>query len=525
MSRRHRSSLLHATSLLTLGNAANRVLGMAYRMVLTRFLGAEGLGLFQMAMSLYFALLLPVISGLPTALSRIVASQREEGVSPVMQRLVRMVGLLGLSALAVTAIIILRTKWTPPGESWDLARQLVPLPVLLPAIGFAVVAATLRGIFFGRQTVMPVVTSQFVEQSARLAMLGLLLTGAVVRWSLQVRLGIVLWNLVLGEAVACALLVSAYRRAVAQPTVVRPRQTTAETSAVPASLRAVVRLAIPVGLQRAVWSVSRLVEATLIPVILQKSGVSVNAAVAAYGELTGMAIPLLFMPSMFVHALSHTLVPGVAEVAQQPQALHRRVRRALALTADVGMAATLVVVFAGGWLTGLLFGFQPVGEPYAYAGRLATLFAPLAVLIYVDHICAAIARGLDRATGPLVVDFVAVSIRVGCLLTLTSQPLFSRLGMVGIAAIIIGSAALATLLDIMLVGRYSGLRWNVATPLLKALVAAAAALFIGKTVQIAVHGAMSDAVTAVLVAAVGLATYTAVRLGGELSSLPIGSGK
>src|SRR5690606_14773370 len=86
------------------------------------------------------------------------------------------------------------------------------------------------------------------------------------------------------------------------------------------TLRRVIRMAVPMGLQRAAWSFERLAEATLIPAVLQRSGTSLSAAVAAYGELTAMASPLIFLPNVVIHALTHTLVPGIAEVTDRPAA-------------------------------------------------------------------------------------------------------------------------------------------------------------------------------------------------------------
>ena len=121
-----------------------------------------------MAMSLYFAVLLPFIAGLPSALSRVVAGWRTEGVPPETRRTVLQVIVLTLGLLVLAVGAVLATDWSPPGESWGLARQLVPLPLLAPAVALAVVSAALRGVFFGQQRVLPVVSAQVSEQVLRL---------------------------------------------------------------------------------------------------------------------------------------------------------------------------------------------------------------------------------------------------------------------------------------------------------------------------------------------------------------------
>src|SRR5690606_17766051 len=141
---------------------------------------------------------------------------------------------------------ILATDWSPPGAGWDLARRMVPLPLLAPAVAFAVVSAALRGVFFGQQRVLPVVSAQVGEQALRLLVLGVLLLAAGSTAPVEARLGIVMVNLILGEGIGCLLLAAAYRRALNEPWVLRPAG-----GGAPPTLRRVVRMAVPMGLQRA----------------------------------------------------------------------------------------------------------------------------------------------------------------------------------------------------------------------------------------------------------------------------------
>lgn len=508
-------SLTRSTGLLALGNSINRASGLVYRMVLSRFLGAEALGLFQMAMSLYFAVLLPFIAGLPSALSRVVAGWRTEGVPPETRRTVLQVIVLTLGLLVLAVGAVLATDWSPPGESWDLARQLVPLPLLAPAVALAVVSAALRGVFFGQQRVLPVVSAQVSEQGLRLLVLGALLLAAGSTATAEVRLSIVMLNLILGEGIGCLLLVAAYRRALNEPWLLRPAG-----AGDPPTLRRVVRMAVPMGLQRAAWSFERLAEATLIPAVLQRAGSSVGAAVTAYGELTAMAAPLIFLPNVVVHALTHTLVPGVAEVSDRPAALHHRVRRALSLTADLGMVTTLVLAFTGGWLTAVLFGFTGEGAGYPWAGRLAERLALLAAVVYLDHVATAVLRGLERSTEPMLVDFAAMALRLGLLVGLGN-----RFGM-GIEAVVVSltvAAATAAVLDLALAGYFSGLGLGVFAAVLPAWIGGAAALAAGGAVRLALTPLAGEGAAAGAAVAAALACYGIVRLGADLSAGGSGS--
>lgn len=495
-----------ATGMLAAGNAANRALGMAYRILISRFLGAEGLGLLQMAMSLYFAVAGPFISSLPAALSQVIAGYRTEGIAPQTRQVVARVAVLTLGLVGLVSAVLMLSPWTPPGESWSLAREMVPLPLLVPAMAFAVVSASLRGVFFGRQHVGPVVVTQLLEQTGRLLMLG-----ALVAWlatpgaDMAVRLRWVLWNLILGEGLTCWLLAGYYRRALAEPWVVNRSEGT------PPRLRAVLALGMPIGLQRACASIERLVEAALIPALLQQSGATVKGAVAAYGELTGMVMPLLYTPNVFVHALTHTLVPGVAEVRHRPAALHHRMRRALQLTADLGAASTLLLIFTGGLITQLLFGADP-GAAYPYAGRAATLFAPMAAFLYIDHVAAAVLRGLGNAVAPLVIDLTGLAVRLGLLLGLAR---FGQAGLPGVATALIIAAGVTALLNVTAAAWYARLPALELRPVLTSLVCAVGGWAGGQVTLLAIapSDTAAETIPQLLAATAALVIFFLIRLG------------
>ena len=66
--------LLRTSALVTAFSAAEHCLGFLYRILLSRTLGAEGLGRYQMALTVFSVLLMLSASGLPATLSRTVAA-------------------------------------------------------------------------------------------------------------------------------------------------------------------------------------------------------------------------------------------------------------------------------------------------------------------------------------------------------------------------------------------------------------------------------------------------------------------
>jgi len=182
----------------------------------------------------------------------------------------------------------------------------------------------------------------------------------------------------------------------------------------PPTLWEVVTLAGPATVERLLLSAARLVEVTLIPTRLVQAGLTVHQALAVYGELSGLATPLLLLPTVFSGALAAALVPAVAEAERDRVRLGNQVRRCITLSLHLGVMAAVLFAREGDLLAQLIFPGQVVGD-YPGAGRLAAWIAPAALFLYTDQVAAAVLRGLGRPLEPMLVDLASAATRVGIL--------------------------------------------------------------------------------------------------------------
>lgn len=387
-------SLIWSTSLLTVGSIIGRCYGFVLRIILARMLGAEGLGAYQMVLTFFMAVAGPFASALPITVSRVVASHRHEGLDRRGLLLVA----TGISALGCALAIgtLLTVHQFRPVALLGHMDRVTPWFWLIPAMAFSLISQAARGYYLGINRVMPMIISQHVEQLFEIGWL-LALTKLAAFATLAQKIPLVIIGMTLADVINSLYLLIA----------MRGQKGTGEGGRLqPGIVREIVALGLPFCLSRLVSSASRIIEATLIPLCLVRSGMSGDQALAVYGQVIGLALPMLFFPAMIITSLSSTLIPAVAEAMKQPQLLSRRIRQGVSMGLMVGCGAAILFSTRGSWFGVFLFADQRTGD--IMAG-----LAPVAIFWYLDIVTGNLLRGLGHPLVGMFSDLVSTAVRMG----------------------------------------------------------------------------------------------------------------
>lgn len=402
MQQRVKKSLWWGTLTLTSAALASRGLGLIYRMLLARFLGAEGLGLFQMIFPLYVALVTLAVAGTPVAVSQMLA----EGKAPAR----RLLHVATIIVLTITIpLIILIIVWARPlALTLYHDETFVPLLwALTPALLAVAFSSVLRGYFTGRQEMAVPAAAQVAEQLARVSILFLILNFFSHHLFPNPPL-IAVWLIPLGEGVSLAVLSLGYwySRPLATP-----------TPSIGGLTRSILRLSVPVTMGRLLGSAVAVIEASLIPLRLQMSGMSRAQSLSYFGQLTGMALPLILFPTALTVSLSTNLIPAIAESMSQGNLAqaHRYIVDSIGATALLTVPVTFVLLTLG----------LPLDDLFFHASLRATVFIPLVIggfFLYFDIALAGILRGLGRTELPLWNDLIASIVEMFLIWVLAKNP-------------------------------------------------------------------------------------------------------
>ena len=346
-----RTSMLYGTLLLTGTGICSQALGFVYRILLSRLIGAEVMGLYQLVMPVYSVLMSITAVGLTAAVSNLSASYHAVGnraaIAALLRRCLTLFLVLFAPAAAVTVLCYDPTSVYLLGD----ARTQTGLVLLLPCVLLTGVENLHKHYFYGTGNVRPPAAVELCEQVIRAgAVLGLLVLFLPQNPERTVAL-IVLGMTACELFSALTLLLLASRsldRAAGLPGRVPGRR---ELN------RKVAALALPVAMTSLLGNLMGSATAVIIPQQLVRAGAEVSQAMSAFGVLCGMTIPMLCLPTAFVGALGLTLMPRLAQAAAlgRTDLVRSRLDRAMLATSVLVLPAMALLTVLGPTLGVLLF--------------------------------------------------------------------------------------------------------------------------------------------------------------------------
>lgn len=176
---------------------------------------------------------------------------------------------------------------------------------------------------------------------------------------------------------------------------------------VPHLTRRMLAVALPLAVSAYARTSLTTLEHLLIPRGLKSSGLTADRALAGYGTVHGMALPVVLFPSCLLYALADLLVPELttAQVSGRCGDIRRLVRALLyrCLLFACG-TAVLLLAFSG-----------PLGRLIYHsddAGRYIRLLAPLVPVMYLDTVTDGCLRGLGQQTRCMAINVLDATLGV-----------------------------------------------------------------------------------------------------------------
>lgn len=290
-------NIVKSVMVVTLFGVATKALGLLIKIYISREIGAEALGFYQIASSVFFLLCALVTSGLPLVISRRVSARPTEEPALVSSGLLISVLISG----AVTAIIIFF-----PSVLSALLNQhqsIIVLFTLLPALISTAFYTPFRGAFWGRKDFFTISFVEFLEQIIRLFSCIVLFNIGIISLSGEQIVGVT-------TSIAC-IISSVY--AIVYYFCHRGKLSSSLRPTVP-----LIKESLPIAFVRISTSVISMLIAIILPAQMVSYGHSMTDAVSSFGVVSGMILPLLTVSGTIIGSIAVILVPELGSATKEP---------------------------------------------------------------------------------------------------------------------------------------------------------------------------------------------------------------
>ena len=390
--------LLLGTALLTGAGFISRILGFFYRIFLSRVIGANGLGLYQLIFPVFTLCLAISSSGMQTAISRYTASSKRPSIYLWTGML------LSVSLAAVLAVFVyLLAPWIAldilkESRTADLL-QLMSLALVPSAIH-----SCFNGYYYGRKNSVPPAICQIAEQLVRVI-------GTFLIYQVLLEEGRSLepihavWGLVISELAGLLVTITCY--ILLKKTDNVPNTVTTKPYAFMHPLKALGIMAIPLTLNHVLMTLSHSLEHLLLPQQLLLFGYTSDEALSHFGILTGMALSVIFFPSAITNSLSVLLLPRISETKSRGDmcAVLDTIKGALCCGVALGSLCTFIFLFSADWFGNFLF-------DNTLAGFYIRTLSILCPFMYTSGLLSSIVNGLGYASLTLACNLTGCAVRI-----------------------------------------------------------------------------------------------------------------
>ena len=325
-----KEEFIKSTIILVVGGFLTKILGMIIRIATTRIIGLSGIGLYMMIMPTYGLFITIATLSLPIAISKLVSENTRNNKKVIL-------GIIPI-AMIINIVLVLILLFSSRFISNTLLQNeklYTPILAMSVTLPFITLSNIIRGYFFGKQRMIPHVTSNIIEQIVRILMT-ILITPYLLKYGIiSTVTGIILYN-VISEVVSILILFFFIPKNVK----IKKQDIIPDYD----SVKDIFKISIPTTAGRIISSVGVFLEPIIITYVLLKIGYTNGEITNEYGIISGYVFPIVMMPQFLSAAISNALLPTVSKhyADHDNRQIKRKLKMAIIVSILIGIFFTII---------------------------------------------------------------------------------------------------------------------------------------------------------------------------------------
>lgn len=397
-----------------------RIIGLIYRIPLTRIIGDMGNNYYGCAFDIYNILLLISSYSLPMAVSRLVSSYRTKGELKNAYRVVKCAFVFAFAVgTAACAVVFLGARYIT-GTVFQTPLSLYALRVLAPTLLITALIGVFRGFFQGMQNMYPSAVSQVLEQLVNAVVS---VAAAYFLSSYGLRIGRVLANetgyhaaygaagaslgTTVGAAVSLLFLYVLYK---AFFRTWKRRMRREKVKKVPNQVlyRAMLLTVLPILAASALYNINIVIEQGVFKHMM-KTSASAKQISLWWGVFSGKFKTMVNLPVAIAAAIGAACIPSITAsyAKEQKEDVSEKTELAIRFSMLIAFPFAFALMLLSAPVMEFLFqDTQPLASGLLLAGGVTIIFYSLST------VTASILQGIGKLRAPVINSAAALGLHV-----------------------------------------------------------------------------------------------------------------
>ena len=392
-----KNGILSGALILSVGAVLAKVFSAVYRIFLTRILGGTGIGIYQLIFPLYSLFVVLASSGIPLAISKVIAKNLENS-QKILKKCIKFMFFLTV-ILSLTLLLVSKPLATLQGKN-EIAICYI---ILAPTIILVGVSSVLKGYFQGVNNFTPSALSNIFEQFIKM-LCGLILTSVLIKISLIAGIIGAMVAIVLSEIISVVVLLC----------YVKSNPNSQKTASSPANIKDILKDVLPITLTTAILPISMFVDSILVVNLLSKNFPR-EVSIFLYGLESGAVATVVNLPTIFSFAIASAILPNITEkshILNRNQGLSISIKIILVICLPFAICFVLLPER----LLGILYGGKLVGlqiNGTLLAGRLLAMSGIGVIFLALNQLYSTALQAVDQRFVTIRNLIIAVIIKFG----------------------------------------------------------------------------------------------------------------
>lgn len=436
---------------------------MAFNIYVSNKIGSEAVGVFGLVMSAYLFFVTLATSGLSLACTYLVSEQFAKGNYLNGLKAVRSCKLFALLLGFASSLLVLLFS-NVISLNW-LNGKISPRPFYLIAVGlpFIAISSVLNGYFSAVRKAFKSAISQLLELLIKIVVSIVLLGFSSLESVESVCLSLILADII-SEVFSCLFLFILYQFD-------KSKYYTRKIEEITFKKR-ILKITFPVSITSYIRSGLSTLKQFIVPNRLMLYGLSYSLALSEYGRVTGMALPVIMFPTVFIGSFSGLLIPEFATLLTNN--MKKRIvdicHKIFNIAGFFSIAVSGIFIFYANEISLAIF------QNLECANYIRFL-SPLIWFMYLDNIIDGMLKGLNRQFNVMICNILD--------LVITITLLYFLLPVIGIKGFVISiyvSEIFNFLVSYLELYKITGFKMNLFNTILKPAIICFSILILTKTI-------------------------------------------